>query len=205
MPLPPQPSFLNPKRKRLWEKYNGKCHWCGCETRLVNDTAPDKATIDHIIPRYKGGTNDPANLVNSCNLCNNRRNYEDHFGLAEGTLLGKYKGGQSNTERRAARRAQLKHIALTGDEKRAILERLDAGKTQPQPQPQAPIQTRPPAARYSTEEVLREQRDQAQKRIVELQKELDRVQAIAATQEKELKSITVVGLIRKRIAEWLLS
>jgi 5-methylcytosine-specific restriction endonuclease McrA len=30
-------------------------------------------TIDHIVPRSKGGSNDPSNLISSCFWCNSRR------------------------------------------------------------------------------------------------------------------------------------
>jgi len=48
------------------------------------------ATLDHILPRYKGGTRDERNLVSACRLCNNRRNYEDALGLMDGSLLNSY-------------------------------------------------------------------------------------------------------------------
>jgi hypothetical protein len=48
------------------------------------------ATIDHVLPRYKGGTRDESNLVSACRLCNNRRCYEDALGLLDGSLLGSY-------------------------------------------------------------------------------------------------------------------
>jgi len=90
-----------------------------------------------------------------------------------------------------------RHVALTGDEKRAIFAKLDAGKTQT-PEP------RPRAVRLSAEQVLREQRDQALRELTVVNNELKLFHKIVEDQEKELKTITVVGLIRKRIAEWLL-
>ena len=35
-------------------------------------------TLDHVLPRSRGGTNDPANLVTACYMC--------HFGRAHFTL-----------------------------------------------------------------------------------------------------------------------
>lgn len=40
------------------------CHYCG--TRLT----PMTATVDHVIPRSKGGTNELSNLVLACRKCN---------------------------------------------------------------------------------------------------------------------------------------
>jgi len=45
--------------------------------RMVNGNAWDVATMDHVVARCKGGTNDDANLVSACRLCNCRRSYED--------------------------------------------------------------------------------------------------------------------------------
>ena len=78
------------KREQLWLAAGKKCHWCGEDTYLIGNPTRWQATIDHIIPRYKQGTNDPANLVSACRQCNARRNKEDHLGLAEGALLGKF-------------------------------------------------------------------------------------------------------------------
>lgn len=94
------------KRAFLWEKHGRKCHWCGSPTRLVQEDSWDRATTDHIMPRYKGGTNDESNLVSACNRCNNRRNHEDMCGLSEGSLLGKYKAAtQTNPQRKVLRHA----------------------------------------------------------------------------------------------------
>jgi len=38
-----------------------KCHYCG-ETECL--------TIDHVVPRSKGGTNEQSNLLTACHGCN---------------------------------------------------------------------------------------------------------------------------------------
>lgn len=182
MPRPwsdkPQPT----RRELLWIAEGKHCHWCGRETRLVYGDAADQATIDHILPRYKGGTNDVSNLVSSCRGCNARRNTEDMKGLKDGSLLR----GNGKSQ---------KYVALTGDEKKAILAKVQA----------TPVKMRDMA---KTEDVLREQRDQAQKRIIELQREMKHWEAtVTALQAelKELKSMTMMRFVRKRLAERLLS
>lgn len=50
-----------------------ECHWCGCVLE------PKKVTIDHVIPRARGGTSKPENLVVACKACNNFRG----FGMPE--------------------------------------------------------------------------------------------------------------------------
>lgn len=61
----------------MLERY-GKplCHYCRCHLKRGNGASckdPHYATIDHIVPRSKGGTNDLANLVYACLACNQRK------------------------------------------------------------------------------------------------------------------------------------
>lgn len=80
-----------PMREVLWLKYRKACHWCGVATLLTSDLVPEQATIDHVIPRHRGGTDATSNLVSACRQCNSRRNKEDILGLPEGHLLGRFK------------------------------------------------------------------------------------------------------------------
>jgi hypothetical protein len=57
--------------------------------------------------------------------------------------------------------------------------------------------------KLQTEDVLREQRDQAQREIATLRKEMKQWEVTVAAQEQELKSMTVWKLLRKRLAEWI--
>lgn len=43
------------------------CHWCRKKLTIHN------STIDHLLARSRGGTNDPTNLVLACFPCNNGR------------------------------------------------------------------------------------------------------------------------------------
>jgi hypothetical protein len=45
-----------PELAAIWEKQNGRCPYTGMQMNL-----PD-ADLDHIVPRAKGGSNDPGNL-----------------------------------------------------------------------------------------------------------------------------------------------
>ena len=72
-------------RESIFEAWEWKCAYC--DRQLCKDTA----TIDHIIPKHKGGHNTRNNLACSCNGCNrskaselpfvwfneNNRNYSD--------------------------------------------------------------------------------------------------------------------------------
>jgi hypothetical protein len=79
------------RREFLWLREGKICYWCRRPARyLKKGNAWDLATIDHIVPCYKGGTRDDSNLVSACRLCNNRRSYEDVMGLPDGSLLDSY-------------------------------------------------------------------------------------------------------------------
>jgi 5-methylcytosine-specific restriction endonuclease McrA len=63
-------------RDRLMTHYGGRCFYCGTVTVSSDGTGPhlpQEATIDHIIPRSKGGRNRLTNAVLSCRACNNAR------------------------------------------------------------------------------------------------------------------------------------
>ena len=46
-----------------------KCEYCGKDLKASVDNYIS-GQVDHIIPRSKGGTNDPCNLADSCWQCN---------------------------------------------------------------------------------------------------------------------------------------
>ena len=61
-------------RKILWNMGNHHCPICG--VKMVNKGSPklhNFATIDHIVPKSKGGTNNIENLRLICRKCNNKR------------------------------------------------------------------------------------------------------------------------------------
>lgn len=55
-------------RERLSEAQNHRCCYCGCDIR-------NGATIEHVISRYRGGSNDWGNLVASCDPCNQKSSW----------------------------------------------------------------------------------------------------------------------------------
>jgi 5-methylcytosine-specific restriction endonuclease McrA len=59
-------------RCRLSEAQNWKCCWCGCNTTDERKKW-NSSTIEHVIPKSFGGSDDPSNLAMSCNRCNNNR------------------------------------------------------------------------------------------------------------------------------------
>lgn len=83
---------LTRKRRRLL-KANPRCAYCGC------DLSRHTATLDHVVPRSKGGTDSIENLVLACQPCNVQK--ADKL-LAEG-------GGQPRLT--ASRVDDLSHLA----------------------------------------------------------------------------------------------
>lgn len=58
------------------------CHYCQCILNFDGPSSKNKsyATKDHIIPKSKGGTHDPENIVIACQKCNHlkaNKSYEE--------------------------------------------------------------------------------------------------------------------------------
>lgn len=65
--------------RKLW-RIDSRCCWCRVQTKLRDGSptaespaAHDDATIDHRIPRSKGGSDRRDNLVLACRKCNEQR------------------------------------------------------------------------------------------------------------------------------------
>lgn len=73
-PLPPSPPLPDAEpsdavKKEVKERDNYRCLCCGEDNRKV-------LVIDHIIPRYHGGTHSLDNLQTLCRKCNNLKNID---------------------------------------------------------------------------------------------------------------------------------
>jgi 5-methylcytosine-specific restriction endonuclease McrA len=51
-------------RKNIFKRDGGVCFYCG---------SPDNLTIDHVVPRSRGGKSTWDNLVTACHPCNNKK------------------------------------------------------------------------------------------------------------------------------------
>lgn len=60
-------TFSKSKRLKIAEKCNWHCAYCGL--KLSHSTL----VIDHVIPKYDGGSNDISNLLPSCISCNSTK------------------------------------------------------------------------------------------------------------------------------------
>jgi len=67
-------------RKRVWDKTDGHCAYCGKKLDITSAWH-----VDHIEPRSRGGTDNIGNLIASCPNCNTRKgtrtpfNFEIHL------------------------------------------------------------------------------------------------------------------------------
>lgn len=54
-------------KEKLWKLYEGKCSICGHQVILQN------ASIDHVLPKSKGGKNSMKNYALTHKKCNNKK------------------------------------------------------------------------------------------------------------------------------------
>jgi len=55
------------KRLRIYMRDKFRCQYCGDKKTAA------ELTLDHILPRSRGGDNSPVNIVTACLQCNNRK------------------------------------------------------------------------------------------------------------------------------------
>lgn len=56
-------------REAIYERDGRYCRYCGTHERDLGE----RLALDHVIPRSRGGTDDPENLVPACRSCNSRK------------------------------------------------------------------------------------------------------------------------------------
>lgn len=84
---------LRDLRIELFVRTNGICHWCGqeCTGPFYVGKVPLKSTdftLDHVVPRYRGGDESPENVTGSCWQCNLDRSVLEEY-LVKKRLLPK--------------------------------------------------------------------------------------------------------------------
>ena len=70
-----------PTRRRIYERDGWRCVWCGSKVTTikiagaVDNALLHHATVDHVVPRSRGGSNRPHNLITACGRCNAKRGH----------------------------------------------------------------------------------------------------------------------------------
>jgi hypothetical protein len=68
--------WLHPTtRRRIYERDGWRCVWCCAQVERNAVGIVRQATIDHVIPRSRGGSNRASNLITCCSLCNAKRGH----------------------------------------------------------------------------------------------------------------------------------
>lgn len=72
---PDSPRARYTLRRQIAERHTWLCHWCSRPLNEDGGQASNElyATIEHLIQRSQGGTNDLDNLRLACRRCNNER------------------------------------------------------------------------------------------------------------------------------------
>lgn len=64
-----RPALKKKQRQYIWRKAKGLCPKCGQKMTLQRDL-PNSFTVDHIVPKSKGGNDSRANKQAMCATCN---------------------------------------------------------------------------------------------------------------------------------------
>jgi hypothetical protein len=64
-----EPRLSPAQRQAIAERAGGCCEYCLSQERF----SPDPFSVEHIVPRSAGGTEESENLAFSCQGCNNRK------------------------------------------------------------------------------------------------------------------------------------
>ena len=60
------------RRIGLFNRAGGMCYYCS-KVLSLRPNAENFATLDHVVPKSKGGSNGMRNLVISCSECNREK------------------------------------------------------------------------------------------------------------------------------------
>mmetsp|Transcript_13061 Transcript_13061/g.48483 ORF Transcript_13061/g.48483 Transcript_13061/m.48483 type:complete len:173 (-) Transcript_13061:1782-2300(-) len=63
---PPRPHSITYSRRRVLQRDHFCCQYCG-------ETSLKELTVDHVIPRSRGGSTTFCNTVTACKKCNNKK------------------------------------------------------------------------------------------------------------------------------------
>lgn len=64
-----QPGIRNGRRRTFWQAQKGLCHYCK-RVMVIEIGYANSVTIDHVVPKCRGGSNKRHNTVAACWRCN---------------------------------------------------------------------------------------------------------------------------------------
>jgi 5-methylcytosine-specific restriction endonuclease McrA len=67
---------------KLAHRDGWRCAYCGVETSFTGRDGP-RATVDHVVPKSKGGLSHLANCVVACQACNNAKGDQEEWSPPE--------------------------------------------------------------------------------------------------------------------------
>lgn len=118
-------SISKNKKLRIWQRDGFRCTYCNERvfpsfSQQGEKRADYEATLDHIYPKSKGGTDDESNLVTSCNRCNNLLGDKFTSLSAKKKFIKKHleEEGKKTLTKRERRREDRKSKVLQKEEER---------------------------------------------------------------------------------------
>lgn len=87
---------------QMYKSGNDECWYCGIESGNL--------TVDHKIPRSRGGADSPDNWVSACGKCNGRKGaltVEEYRAIGAATFDGLFYGERVIEDRRLALKREL--------------------------------------------------------------------------------------------------
>lgn len=101
-PHQPTGCWIRPhKRLAIYLRDSFRCVYCCCD---LHDADPRDITLDHLVAKVDGGSNDETNLVTSCRACNCSR---------QDKPIAKFCGPQTRKDiRRLTSRKLAKYVTL---------------------------------------------------------------------------------------------
>jgi 5-methylcytosine-specific restriction endonuclease McrA len=76
--IPKAPTLTTKQRRAIHDRDAGRCQLCGAPVAWHRVPFYDRSdlrtgAVDHVLPRARGGQNDPTNLRLTCETCNAAR------------------------------------------------------------------------------------------------------------------------------------
>lgn len=101
------------RRLAIYMRDNFVCAYCGEDLRKHDRR---NIGLDHLTPRYSGGSNDSSNLVTVCKACNSSRGTKDFKEYATGGALLRIEANIAKEVNVALAKSIIAGTATLGDE-----------------------------------------------------------------------------------------